>query len=160
MSIGSGAPHRRDRSGVVVGVLLFVLAGVLLWDASQLNRAVAYGFGPEVMPRVVSVGLVILGALSIVSGLRGQSEAPGAYHVKDVLTICGGLLALTACIAVGGGFIIAMTLLFVITSWAFGRRAPHVDAALGLVLATMTYLLFSKLLSLSLPMGPLESLIG
>ncbi|MBL8589010.1 MAG: tripartite tricarboxylate transporter TctB family protein [Methylobacteriaceae bacterium] len=150
----------RDRSGVVVGLALFGLAGVLMWDASQLNRAVAYGFGPEVMPRVVSAGLVALGVFSVIAGLRSDESRPGRFHVADVATICLGFLALTACIGLGGGFIAAMTLLFVATCWAFGRRAPHVDAALGVALATATYLLFSKLLALSLPAGPLEKLFG
>lgn len=150
----------RDRSGVIVGVALIVIAGVLLWDAANLNRAVAYGFGPEVVPRVVAAGLVLLGALSIVSGLRSVEPKPGAFHVGAVLTICAGFLALTLCIGLGGGFVPAMTILFLVTSWAFGRRKPLADIAIGLVLATLTFLLFSKLLALSLPEGPLERLIG
>ena len=150
----------RDRSGVVVGVLLLLIAAVLLWDAANLNRAAAYGFGPEVMPRVVAAGLVLLGLLSILSGARSDEAPPGAYHFVSVATICGGFLALTVCIGLGAGFIPAMTILFMVTAWAFGRRAPHVDLALGLVLATLTYLLFSKLLALSLPAGPLERLFG
>lgn len=154
------APGGRDRSGVVVGAALIALAGVLLWDATRLNRAVAYGLGPEVAPRIVALGLVVLGALSIVSGLRSGAARPGPYDRGAVLTIIGGFLALTACIGLGGGFIPAMTILFVVTAWAFGRRAPLVDVALGFALAVVVYLAFSKLLALSLPMGPLEKFIG
>jgi putative tricarboxylic transport membrane protein len=77
-----------------------------------------------------------------------------------VATICGGFLALTVLIGLGAGFIPAMAILFAVTAWAFGRRAPHVDLPLGLALASATYLLFSKLLALSLPAGPLERMIG
>lgn len=154
---GAGAP---DRSGVVVGVALILLAGVLLWDAANLNRAVAYGFGPEVVPRVIATGLALLGAASILSGLRGRERKPGAFHVGAVATVCGGFVALTACIGLGGGFIPAMTILFAVTSLAFGRYTPHIDLAIGLVMSTLTYFVFSKLLALSLPQGPLERLIG
>lgn len=150
----------RDRSGVVVGVALLLLAAVLLRDAANVGRVAAYGFGPEVMPRVVAAGLVLLGLLSIVSGARSREARPGAFHLEAVLTICGGFLALIACIGLGAGFIPAMAILFAVTAWAFGRRKPHVDLALGLALATLTYLLFSKLLALSLPAGPLERMIG
>jgi putative tricarboxylic transport membrane protein len=160
MKDSSFASPGRDRSGVVVGALLIALAAVLAWDASQLNRAAAYGFGPEVAPRAVAIGLVLLGVLSIWSGLRSTEEKPGPYDWGAVLTIALGFLALTACIGLGGGFVPAMTILFAVTSWAFGRRAPLQDAAIGFGLALVVYLLFSKLLSLSLPMGPLEKLIG
>jgi putative tricarboxylic transport membrane protein len=133
---------------------------VLAWDAGQLNRSVAYGVGPEVMPRVIAVALVGLGVASILSGLRSHEEAPGGYDRGAVLTIMGGFLALTACIGLGGGFIPAMTILFAVTAWAFGRRAPFVDAGIGFGLSVIIYLLFSKLLALSLPMGPLEKLFG
>ena len=51
-----------------------------------------------------------------------------------------------------------MTILFAATATAFGRRAILTDLAIGFVLGTGAYLMFSKLLSLSLPMGPLERL--
>ena len=50
--------------------------------------------------------------------------------------------------------------LFAATAAAFGRRAIHIDLAIGLVLGTAAYLMFAKLLSLSLPMGPVERLLG
>jgi putative tricarboxylic transport membrane protein len=61
--------------------------------------------------------------------------------------------------AVGGGFIAGTALLFAATATAFGRRAPVTDLAIGLALGAVVYLLFVKLLSLSLPMGPLERLL-
>ena len=58
-----------------------------------------------------------------------------------------------AVIGFGGGFIIATTLLFAMTSAAFGRKALHIDLLIGFVLATVVYLSFHKILSLSLPAG-------
>jgi putative tricarboxylic transport membrane protein len=49
--------------------------------------------------------------------------------------------------------------LFAATATAFGRRAIHIDLAIGLVLAIVVFLLFDKLLTLSLPAGPLERLL-
>ena len=42
---------------------------------------------------------------------------------------------------------------------AFGRRAVIADLIIGAVLALIVFLLFSKLLTLSLPIGPLERLL-
>ena len=69
-----------------------------------------------------------------------------------------GLGSLIAALWFGAGFIIGSTLLFVFTARAFGRRAWLADLALGLGLATGIFLLFNKLLTLSLPMGPVERL--
>jgi len=158
MSESSGTTGRQDRTAVVVGVLLLLLAGVLWYDAENLNRAVAYGVGPGAMPKVIAVGLAILGALSVLSGVKGERFEIEQTDWPAVLIIIGGFLVLTAVIGLNGGFIPAMTILFAVTSFAFGRRAVLVDLALGFALALLTYLLFSRLLALSLPQGPLERL--
>ena len=62
-------------------------------------------------------------------------------------------------IGIGGGFVLATTALFVATSAAFGRKAWLTDLVIALVLTTLIYIAFSKLLTLSLPAGPLERLI-
>jgi putative tricarboxylic transport membrane protein len=49
--------------------------------------------------------------------------------------------------------------LFVATSAAFGRRAIVADSAIALVMSTLIYLAFDRLLTLSLPAGPLERLM-
>ena len=59
----------------------------------------------------------------------------------------------------GGGFILACTALFAGTAWAFGRRAPAADIAIGFVLALLIYAVFTRALTLSLPEGPLEALV-
>jgi putative tricarboxylic transport membrane protein len=76
-----------------------------------------------------------------------------------ILLILGGLIATIVLIGVGGGFISAVTVLFAATATAFGRRAILVDLAIGFALSLAAYLMFAKLLSLSLPMGPLERLL-
>jgi len=50
-------------------------------------------------------------------------------------------------------------LLFAFTARAFGRRALIADLILGFILATGIFLLFNKLLTLALPMGPFERLL-
>jgi putative tricarboxylic transport membrane protein len=59
----------------------------------------------------------------------------------------------------GGGFVLAMALLFAATARGFGRRALLVDLLIGLALGLVVYLMFTKLLTLALPQGPLERLI-
>jgi putative tricarboxylic transport membrane protein len=76
-----------------------------------------------------------------------------------VFLILIGLALLIAIIGFGGGFILATSALFVTTSAAFGRRAILVDSIIALVMSTLIYLAFDRLLTLSLPTGPLERLL-
>jgi putative tricarboxylic transport membrane protein len=151
--------RRFDPAGIVVAVILAVLAGVVFYDMSTLQISQTYGVGPKAMPIVVAAGLVLLAIGNAVMAYRGDfPEREKASHLPIVL-ILGGLAVVIVLIGVGGGFIAAMTILFAATSTAFGRRAILTDLAIGFVLATATYLMFAKVLSLSLPSGPLERLL-
>ncbi|MHC6157289.1 tripartite tricarboxylate transporter TctB family protein [Bradyrhizobium elkanii] len=153
------APRRVDRAGVVIAAALAVLAAVLVWDASKLPSTTMYGMGPEAMPIVIAIGLVILAIGNLIDALRGKLPPRESMDPKPVGLIIGGLALLIAIIGLGGGFILATSALFVTTSAAFGRRAVLTDIAIALVITTLIYLAFDKLLTLSLPAGPLERLL-
>ena len=158
-SSGAPAPGRIDPAGVVIALALAVLAVVLVWDASHLPSTSMYGMGPEAMPVVVATGLGLLAIGNLVDALRGNLPARESADPKPVLLILGGLALLIAIIGFGGGFILATAALFVATSTAFGRRAILTDAVIALVISTLIYLAFDRLLTLSLPAGPLERLL-
>lgn len=153
------APQRIDRAGLVVACLLAALAAVLVWDASGLPSGSMYGVGPGAMPIVVAVGLGLLAIGNFIDALRGNLPPRESADPKPVLLILLGLALLIAIIGFGGGFILATSALFVTTSAAFGRRAVLKDVAIAIVLTTLIYLAFDKLLTLSLPAGPLERLL-
>ena len=70
-----------------------------------------------------------------------------------------GLVGLIGTIGLGLGFIVATAVVFALTARAMGRRALFADLGIGLALGLAIYLMFAKVLTLSLPMGPLERLI-
>ena len=153
------ASRRIDRAGVVIAAALAVLAAVLVWDASKLPSTTMYGMGPEAMPVVIAIGLVILAVGNLIDALRGTLPARESMDPKPVWLIICGLALLIAIIGCGGGFIRATSALFGTTSAAFGRRAVAADTVIALVITTLIYLAFDKLLTLSLPAGPLERLL-
>jgi putative tricarboxylic transport membrane protein len=160
---GSGEPapasRRVDTAGVVMALVLAALAAVLVWDSRQLQTTTMYGMGPEVMPVVIATGLGLLALGNLFDALRGNLPARENADPRAVLLILAGLALLIAIIGFGGGFILATSALFVTTSTAFGRRAILVDTAIALVMTTLIYLAFDRLLTLSLPAGPLERLL-
>jgi putative tricarboxylic transport membrane protein len=151
--------RRLDPAGLVVAAVLIVLAGVILWDMTTLQITQTYGIGPKAMPIVVAAGLALLAIGNLVLAIRGDFPEREPAAPLPILLILGGLLVVIVLIAIGGGFIPAVTVLFAATAAAFGRRAVLTDLAIGFALGVGAYLMFAKLLSLSLPMGPLERLL-
>jgi putative tricarboxylic transport membrane protein len=151
--------RRADPAGIAVAALLALIAAVIVWDTGRLELGQTYGLGPKAMPYVVAAGLALLAIGNLVMGLRGDLPAREDADRRAILLILGGLVAVIAIIGLGGGFIFAMTLLFTMTSAAFGRVNLLADLAIGFALAFVVYLMFDKLLSLSLPAGALERLL-
>jgi putative tricarboxylic transport membrane protein len=155
----STSPQRRvDVAGLAIALILLVLAGIVWWDMSKLQILSPYDLGPKVMPIVVSACLVLLAIGNGIGAFRGDLPARESLDWTPIALILGGLAALIVLIAVGGGFMIGTALLFATTSTAFGRRAFVIDFIIGAVIAVFVYVLFAKLLTLSLPAGPLERL--
>ncbi|WP_112663057.1 tripartite tricarboxylate transporter TctB family protein [Microvirga flavescens] len=152
-------PKRVDVAGLVIAAGLLILAGLIWRDMTSLQLSSVYGVGPKAMPIVVAIGLAILAIGNAFMAVRGGLPSRESLRWMPITLIIGGLAGLIALIQFGGGFIPATAVLFVATSAAFGRRAFLVDLIIGLVAGLVIYLLFSKLLTLSLPMGPLERLI-
>jgi putative tricarboxylic transport membrane protein len=151
--------RRVDVAGLIIAAALLVLAAVIAWDMTNLQISSVYGVGPKAMPIVVATGLALLAVGNLVMAIRGELPERESSDPKAILLIVGGLAALIALIGLGGGFIPGMAILFAATSTAFGRRAIVADLAIGFVLGVVIYLLFVKLLTLSLPVGPLERLL-
>jgi putative tricarboxylic transport membrane protein len=147
-----------DRPALIVGLLLLALAGIVYYDASQQTITSNYGVGPTAMPYVACAGLVLLGLAHLFVAFRDGLPRPEEADRGALLWIIGGLVGLIACIALGGGFTIAVTILFACTARGFGRRALPADIAIGFGLGLVIFLVFAKLLTLLLPAGPLERL--
>jgi putative tricarboxylic transport membrane protein len=149
----------RDPAGFVIAGLLLLAAAVIAWDANSLELSSPYGLGPKAMPFAIAVGLAVLAVANLIMSLRGDLPVRESMKLAPVALILGGFAALVALIGLGGGFIPATAILFAATSTAFGRRAIVADLVIGLVLGIVIFLLFDKLLTLSLPAGPLERLL-
>jgi len=155
----AGAVRRPDRAGMAIAAVLLVIALAIFWDTATLQLAPTYGLGPKAMPYVVAAGLAVLAFANGVLAWRGGFPPRESLDGRAIVLILGGFAALIGIIALGGGFIPATAVLFAATAAAFGRRAVHIDLAIGLVLGVAVFLLFDKLLTLSLPAGPIERLL-
>ncbi|CAN7665095.1 tripartite tricarboxylate transporter TctB family protein [Bosea sp. LjRoot9] len=149
---------RVDWPALVVAALLLIAAALVFYDARSQTIVSTYGLGPTAMPYLVSAVLAILGLSHVVVAFREGLPKPEAVDRNAILWLTGGLIGLIACIGLGGGFIIATAIVFSCTARSFGRQALAIDFGIGAVLGLSIFLLFSKLLQLTLPSGPLENL--
>ena len=155
----TSGPRQPDAAGFVIAAALLALALVIAWDAGNLGTGSTYSpAGPSAAAYAVAAGLAVLGLATAFTAWRGGLSERESFDLMPVYIILGGLGALTASIYYGGGFILGTTIMFAATSRALGHQRMFLDVAIGLSLSLAVYLMFTKLLSLSLPQGPLERL--
>lgn len=160
-------PSWRALAGIALALLTLAL---LIWlDATRLPEQVTVGVGPAAAMRLVALFVAALGlAHGVAAWGRRVREADEGFTPREALPttnpaglawILGGLAVLGACVQFGGGFVIGATVLFVATARAFGQPLGARSVGIGLVLTTLVFVFFARVLSLSLPAGPLERLL-
>ena len=162
--------ERRVDIGETLLALAAVVFGILIvWQATLIRLTPAYSkVGPRVIPYIVGAGLVIVGAWLAYEALTGRTATGTAESEDADPTLptdwrCISLLALALLayllLIERAGFIIASATLFVMAAFAMGSRRLARDIAIGVILATVLYLVFNRGLGLSLPAGILEGII-
>lgn len=156
---------------IVIGQLLLSL-GVLLIGALILTGSFgipdAGGYstvGPREVPRIVGIGLIVLGALLvwevIRGGFRNHDEASEAALKTDWAAfawVSAGLLLYGVAIE-RAGFIVASMLLFICTARSFGSKRWISNALISFVLAIAVFAMFNYGLGLNLPKGILRGVL-
>jgi putative tricarboxylic transport membrane protein len=132
---------------------------MILWDSSRLPADSGYsGVGPADVPRLIAIGLILLGGWTFIDGFRRTADTPSPQQALPVLWIIGGLGAQLVLLGVVG-FSIATGLLFACTARAFGYRRLLLALLIGILACLAVYGLFDRVLQLNLPAGPLETAI-
>ncbi len=152
---------RRLNAHAFVGLAL-VLTGIgLLLSAQEIEVSPAVVLlGPRLFPSIVAAGLILLGALTIVSALAGsgaetlpetEAERPENDWSAFLTALAGPVLFLLTVESLG--FAVAAAMLFAAVARAFGSRRPLADLALGLAMGVVILIVFSYGLGLTLPFG-------
>ncbi len=151
--------RRPDLAALVIALGLAALGGVMLWDSARLADLGGYsGVGPASVPRVVAGGLIVLAVWTAIAAFRGYFPTRQRQEPGPVLWIVAGLAAQLMLLHVAG-FSIATGILFAFTARAFGKRKLAYTIPAGIVFALAVWFVFSQLLMLHLPAGPLEHLV-
>lgn len=149
---------RPSQSMIAIGTGLILLALLTWGDARAMDIRATYGLGADAASYIVALFLAALGVAHLVAAFTSDEVGRLRADWPALLMLCAAIAALILCIYLRAGFVFGTTLLFALTARSFGRRALVMDLGLGLAIGTIIFLLFNKLLRLSLPMGPLERL--
>jgi putative tricarboxylic transport membrane protein len=155
------------QSQTLVGLGTLGLGIVLLLGAAQISSEAGYGgVGPNFLPWVVGLGLLLCGVLlvweaSTTGGFR-EMEAPTGADRGDWVGfgwMSAGILA-NALLITRIGFVLSCTLCFVLAVRGLkqsqgchdqGLRSGLIDTAIGMAIAGPVYWMFTKLLAINLP---------
>lgn len=159
MSTEPGSPRRPDRAALAIAAGLALFGAVILWDTLNLPAAGgAYArVGPKTFPTIVGIGLLALAVWTVFPAMRGAFPEREEQRFSPLAWIAGGLAAQMLLLNLAG-FSIATGLLFAATAKAFGKGPLWLTIPIGVVLSFAVWIVFARLLQLSLPAGPLERL--
>ena len=163
----------------IAAIFLIALGVLLLQQALQIGSTLGYSpVGPTTIPLVVAAGIVVLGvALAARCTVEPAIDADLATRVADEeeathWATVGIVLAILVVYAlalngfsVGGvsvpgiGYVFATALFLPATAWVLGSRHLLRDTLIGLVVAVVVYVSFTRFLGVRLPAGVLD-LIG
>ena len=153
-------------SQLIVGLFLLGLTVVLWLNADSLPSAQAVGIGPAAALNLTAILLLILSIFHFINALnikqRAHSITKNDKTKVDHASLAwgvSGMVLMIIIIALNGGFIIASTVLFSFIARAFGKRIGPKSILIGLVLSIIASFFFTKLIMLTLPFGPIESLM-
>ncbi len=155
--------HRDSKVGIFAGLALAIVAIVIAYSTSRMNIAPTYAkVGPQVFPYLAAFALGATGLFFIWQTLSRQRDRiipdTDVTDWRAIGFISGGFIFEILFIE-PLGFILAASVLFVAVAYAFGSRRYIRDVITALVLSTIAYLVFTKLLNLQLPAGILKGLI-
>ena len=164
MSEGSAPVGPRWQTQCGIGIALLLVAAALWFDARLLPPPPAVGVGPSAALRLVGVLVALLGLAHFVSAWRarraGHVESADRGNHASLGIVLAALIGQIALLEIGAGFIASSLWLFALTARGFGERIGPKSIAIGAVLSVAVYLFFTQALSLALPAGPLERLLG
>ena len=146
----------------LLAAFVLLLGAFVAVETALLRTGPGYSaIGPKLFPWLVAAGLLLVGGALLYEARAGAVAQPIGFELDlpPALAVTAGLVLQMALIK-PAGFVIASAVLFVAVTYAFGSRRLALNAAVGLVLCTATYVAFTRGLGLVLPAGLLGTLLG
>ena len=144
-------------SGIALGCFV-------LYEGSKMPTDLIMKIGPSYFPDFLAIGLIIFSLILIIYALLGRSKGHsepirlGDKGIQRALVSLLAIVAYAVLLDLLGYPIVTITLVGGIMM-LLGKRNPLQIAGVSVATTFIVWLLFAKLLMLSMPMGILEDLI-
>ena len=154
--------HRADAA--LAAVAIVGAAAYLLLDWNLPSARIGDPLGPRAFPALIGAGLVLSGLLLFLETWKKRRIAasgpaePRSAEQKHVALLLAGMVAWTALYYLSFdrlGYLIATPLFILGLLSYFNRRRHAVNLVVAAGFTIVVYLLFSTLLGVPLPAGPL-----
>ena len=151
----------------VIFVCTLILAGVYFYATEQLpSLEIGDPLGPKAFPRLLGIGLVITAVVLLLEILRSRkilAASPGRAPATAPDPASRGALAVVGAVAVSTfvyfmlferlGYVLATTLYLLVLTGYFNRGKWVANVLTSVLFPLVSYLMFTKLLGVTLPPG-------
>lgn len=149
---------------IIGGSAGIVLGGYVLYEGSKMPLDLIMKIGPSYFPDALAIGLIIFSAILIVYALLGRSKGESeaiSFRDKGIQRALVSLLIILVytTLLIPVGYPIMTILLVGGTMVLLGKRDLWQITYVSVSTTFVVWLIFAKLLMLSMPMGILEDLI-
>ena len=144
-----------DIFGGAIGILVGLFS---LWEGSRMPVDVVMKIGPSFFPNILGGLLILFSAILIVNALRGKSKGKiEPYRLSDkgtqrgLITLAAGIIF---CVVLEPlGFIPTAIIFLTFMMLIMGKRNPLLIAVIPALITAGVWLVFEKVLALSMPVG-------
>ncbi|MBG0565000.1 tripartite tricarboxylate transporter TctB family protein [Actinoplanes aureus] len=144
------------RASALLGLIMVVAAVVVLVDAANLRES-DDALGPAAAPTLIGLLLGVLGGALVVQGVRflrtPQGSALDPRRLRRLAAMVALLIAFALVLPILG-YVVSSAALFAGAALLLGAPHPARVVAYGWTLAALAFLIFDRLIGLSLPTGP------
>ncbi len=145
------------RADLVFSTLFFLIGCWVLWQATMLPHFTVFGPGPEFMPNVLGVLLLLLSATLFVQSLRkasqsGESLMPDRAAIIRIVTIIAALFVYTYLMDILGYLVTTMAYsLFML--FVMGKFRWYMNVGVAAIITYIFYWSFVVALGVPAPEG-------
>ncbi|WP_052720188.1 tripartite tricarboxylate transporter TctB family protein [Actinoplanes rectilineatus] len=144
--------ERESRASAALGALMLLAAILVLVDAAGL-RGDDSTLGPAAAPTLIGVLLGVLGATLLVRSRRSLRTPKNPRRLWRLAALVVLLIAF-ALVLPFLGYVVSAAILFTGAALLLGAPQPARIVAYGWTLAAIVFLVFDRLIGLTLPAGP------
>ncbi|WP_082547314.1 tripartite tricarboxylate transporter TctB family protein [Rhizobium sp. Root149] len=161
------ATDAEPRSGLgkerVAGLVLVVFGAIALWAGAELPFMTSSGVGSGLLPRILALLIIVLGALQLLLSWKNPGESTGHWAIKEMVPVVLAVIAFAVTIRgyhLGPvtipalGLAVATPLSIIVSGLAAKDTKPLELIVFAVVLSAICIGLFRYALGLSLPVAP------